>query len=217
MAVDPMFQSTMYAWQFFIGGWLESLMVFALLARAWRRFLRADGIITDTHFHDIGKLCFAFTAFWGYLTFGQLLVIWYGNIAEETHFFRKALIAPWTPLTVSVVILAFVMPFFGLLGRFPKVFTPIMAVFAVSSMLGMWLHRYLEIYPAVYAPPQSALPFGVWEIAIFLGYLGTWGFCYLSFMDAFPRMRVLLMTSPHRDEVQVPVNPETMEPLPAHE
>jgi len=31
------------------------------------------------------------------------------------------------------------------------------------------------------------------------------------------RMRVTLMTSPHRDEVQVPVNPETMEPLPAHE
>jgi len=25
------------------------------------------------------------------------------------------------------------------------------------------------------------------------------------------------MTSPYRDEVQVPVNPRTMEPLPAHE
>jgi hypothetical protein len=30
-------------------------------------------------------------------------------------------------------------------------------------------------------------------------------------------MRVTLITSPHRDEVQIPVNPETMEPLPAHE
>ena len=29
--------------------------------------------------------------------------------------------------------------------------------------------------------------------------------------------RAVLMTSPYRDEVQVPVNPETMEPLPAHE
>jgi len=27
----------------------------------------------------------------------------------------------------------------------------------------------------------------------------------------------VLMTSPYRDEVQIPVNPETMEPLPAHE
>jgi hypothetical protein len=30
-------------------------------------------------------------------------------------------------------------------------------------------------------------------------------------------MRVLLMTSPYRDEVQVPVNADTMEPIPAHE
>ena len=38
--------------------------------------------------HDLGKLCFAFTAFWGYLTFGQYLVIWYGNMGEETHWPR---------------------------------------------------------------------------------------------------------------------------------
>jgi hypothetical protein len=30
-------------------------------------------------------------------------------------------------------------------------------------------------------------------------------------------MRVTLISSPYRDEVQVPVNPDTMEPLPAHE
>ena len=216
MAVDPSFQSTMYGWQFFIGGWLESLMVFALLARAWRTFMRADEIITDVHFHDIGKLCFAFTAFWGYLTFGQLLVIWYGNVAEETHFFRKALVAPWTTLTVLVVLLTFVLPFFGLLGKYPKVKTPWMAFFAMCSLVGLWLHRYLEIYPADQQGVTS-LPLGIWEIGIFLGYLGIWGFCYLSFMDAFPRMRVFLMTSPYRDEVQVPVDPRTMEPLPAHE
>jgi hypothetical protein len=35
-------------------------------------------------------------------------------------------------------------------------------------------------------------------------------------MDAFPRMRVCDDVA-HRDEVQVPVNPDTMEPLPAHE
>jgi hypothetical protein len=217
MSVDSQFQSTMYAWQFFIGGWLEAIMAFSLLVRLWRRFLRADEVITETHFHDIGKLGFAFTAFWGYLTFGQLLVIWYGNVAEETHFFRKALIPPWTPVTVAVVLLTFVFPFFGLLGRRPKVRTGWMTLFAVSSLVGLWLHRYLEIYPAIYRQTVTTLPIGVWEIAIFLGYLGIWGYCYLSFMDAFPRMRVLLMTSPYRDEVQVPVDPRTMEPLPAHE
>ena len=61
------------------------------------------------------------------------------------------------------------------------------------------------------------IPLGIWELGVTLGLLGIWGFCYLSFMDAFPRIRVLLMTSPYREEVQVPVDPRTMEPLPAHE
>ncbi|MEY2733981.1 MAG: hypothetical protein RL340_1040, partial [Gemmatimonadota bacterium] len=40
---------------------------------------------------------------------------------------------------------------------------------------------------------------------------------YFQFMDAFPKARVFLMTSKYRDEVQVPCDPVTMEPLPAHE
>lgn len=217
MSIDPHFQSTMYGWQFFMGGWLCNIMLLSLLVRAWRNQMGAHSVITDSHFHDIGKLAFGFTAFWGYLTFSQLLVIWYGNFAEETHFFRARLIDPWTPLTVAVPILTFVLPFFGLLGRFPKLFTPTMAIFATTSMLGIWLHRYLEIYPIVYAGNATTLPLGLWEVGIFLGFLGTWGYCYLSFMDAFPRMRVFLMTSRYRDEVQVPCDPKTMEPLPAHE
>jgi hypothetical protein len=217
MSVDPHFQSTMYGWQFFMGGWLCNLMVFALLARLWRNQMGAQQVITESHFHDIGKMCFGFTAFWGYLTFSQLLVIWYGNMAEETHFFRLRLLEPWTPITVAVPILTFLLPFFGLLGKFPKIFTPTMTFFATTSLLGIWLHRYLEIYPVIYQQTVTSVPIGLWEIGIFLGFLGTWGFCYLSFMDAFPRMRVFLMTSKYRDEVQVPCDPKTMEPLPAHE
>jgi hypothetical protein len=217
MSIDPHFQSTMYGWQFFMGGWLAALMLFALLVRLWRRFLGAEHVITESHFHDIGKACFGFTAFWGYLTFSQLLVIWYGNMAEETHFFRQRLIEPWTPLTVAVVILTFVLPFFGLLGRFPKIFTPTMTFFAISSITGIWLHRYLEIYPIIYQQTVTAVPIGLWEIGIFLGFLGLFVFCHLAFMNGFPRMRVFMLTSPYRDEVQIPVDPKTMEPLPAHE
>ena len=217
MLIDPHFQSTMYGWQFFMGGWICCIMLLSILLRLWRNQMGAHHVITDSHFHDVGKLAFAFTAFWGYLTFAQLLVIWYGNMAEETHFFRARLIEPWTPLTLAVVFLTFVLPFVGLLGKFPKVFTPTMMVFATTSLLGMWIHRYLEIYPVLYHESATTVPIGLWEIGIFLGYLGIWGFTYLSFMDAFPRMRVFLMTSPYRDEVQVPCDPKTMEPLPAHE
>jgi hypothetical protein len=216
MGMSLHFQSTLYGWWFFMGAWLTGLTVLTLLTLAWRRFLNAEAMITDIHFHDLGKLCFAFTAFWGYLTFGQYLVIWYGNMPEETHWAHLRLIAPWAVPTVIAVLAVFFAPFFGLLSKAAKLFKPTLVLFTLISVIGMWLVRYLEVYPSLYGE-GAGLPLGVWEIGVTLGYVGLWGACYLAFMNAFPRARVTLMTSPYRDEVQVPVDPETMEPLPAHE
>jgi hypothetical protein len=216
MSLDPHFQSTMYGWWFFMGAWVAALASWTLIVMAWRRFLGRYDLIQDKHFHDLGKLCFAFTAFWGYLTFGQYLVIWYGNMGEETHWMRLRLIDGWRVPTLIGVTLMFVLPFFGLLSRAAKVYLPTMIFFAASTVLGLWIHRYIEVYPSIYGVLHD-IPMGIWELGVAAGLLGIWGFCYLAFMNAFPRMRVLLMTSPYRDEVQIPVDPRTMEPLPAHE
>ncbi|MFL5529787.1 MAG: hypothetical protein ACJ791_10505 [Gemmatimonadaceae bacterium] len=216
MSIDPHFQSTMYGWWFFMGGWVAALASWTIIVMAWRRYLGRYDLIQDKHFHDLGKLCFAFTAFWGYLTFGQYLVIWYGNMGEETHWARLRLIDGWRVPTLITVTLMFVLPFFGLLSRAAKVYLPTMILFAMATVVGLWMHRYLEVYPSIYGAIAN-IPLGIWELGIAAGMLGIWGFCYLAFMDAFPRIRVLLMTSPFRDEVQVPVDPRTMEPLPAHE
>jgi hypothetical protein len=216
MTLDMHFQSALYSWWFFMGGWLGAIMSWALLTMWWRRHLDAYDLVTEHHFHDLGKLCFAFTAFWGYLTFGQYLVIWYGNVGEETHWARLRLMAPWLKFTLPVVFLVFVLPFFGLLSRAAKVFLPTLAFFALCSLVGLWLLRYIEVYPSLHHASPHA-PFGVYEIGVSLGYLGLWGLCYAAFMDAFPRMRVTLLTSPYRDQVQVPYDPETMETMPAHE
>jgi hypothetical protein len=216
MSLDPHFQSTMYGWWFFMGAWVTALASWTLIVMSWRRYLARYDLIQDKHFHDLGKLCFAFTAFWGYLTFAQYLVIWYGNLSEETHWMRLRLIEGWRVPTLITVALMFVLPFFGLLSRAAKVFLPTLVLFVSCTIVGLWMHRYLEVYPSIYGVVTD-IPLGVWELGVAVGLLGTWGFCYLSFMDAFPRVRVLLLTSPYRDEVQVPVDPRTMEPLPAHE
>src|SRR4029079_2234814 len=133
----PYFQSTIYGWWFFIGGWVAALASWTIIVMAWRRYLERYDLIQDKHFHDIGKLCFAFTAFWGYITFAQYLVIWYGNMGEETHFFRLRLMDPWKPTTLATAWLAFGAPFFGLLSVKAKKVTPVMVIFALCSMLGI--------------------------------------------------------------------------------
>jgi hypothetical protein len=216
MGLSLHFQSALYGWWFFMGGWLNALGTLALLTMVWRNHWGATDLIRENHFHDLGKLVFAFTAFWGYLTFGQYLVIWYGNLGEETHFMRLRLITPWKNFTVAAVVLVFAFPFFGLMGRAAKVFRPTLAFFVLASLGGMLLIRHIEVYPSLYGEVEKA-PFGAWELGVLALYLGTWGWVYAKFMDAFPRIRATLLTSPHRDEVQIPVDPETMEPLPAHE
>jgi hypothetical protein len=216
MGLSLHFQSTLYGWWFFMGGWLCSLTTFTLVVHAWRSHLGAENIIRENVFHDLGKLCFAFTAFWGYLTFDQYLVIWYGNMGEETHWMTLRLTAPWMHMTVTAVAMVFFFPFFGLLSRAAKVFKPTLVLFTVCSLVGMYLVRFLEVYPSRYGVhPRN--PFGLLEIVVAIAFAGTWASCYIAFMNAFPRMRVTWMTSPYRDEVQIPVNPDTMEPLPAHE
>jgi len=188
----------------------------AILTRWWRNQLAIPHLVTDVDLHDIGKLAFALTAFWGYLTFGQYLVVWYGNMGEETHFMRLRFIGAWLPVSLIMLFLVFVIPFLGLMGKAAKIYNPVMLVISAGSLLGVWLLRYLEVYPSLYGV-TTALPFGLWEIAIGLGMLGLWGTCYFAFMNAFPRLRVFMLTSPYRDEVQVPVDARTMEPLTAHE
>ena len=216
MSLSLHFQSTMYGWQFFMGGWVVMLMTWNLLTRWWDSTQRLGHLVGESQYHDLGKLCFAFSAFWGYLTFSQYIIIWYGNLPEETHYFRLRLMQPWIGITTAVFVMMFIVPFFGIMGKRPKLWAPWMIFVALSSTLGLWLHRYAEAYPSIYGEIAS-LPFGLWEIGLGLGCLGLWGLCYLAFMDAFPRLRVTLMSSPYRDEVQVPVDPKTMEPLPAHE
>jgi len=216
MSLTLHWQQTMYAWIVLMAGWLGMIMSASLLCLWWRKRMQVEDLVTVNHIWDMGKLAFAFTAFFGYLSFSQYLVIWYGNLPEETHFYNLRLSGSWKAVTQLIPILAFVLPFGGLISKAAKVYFPTFVLFASASLLGTWLHRYIEVYPSIYGVVDS-LPFGIWEVGVAVGMIGLWFTCYFAFMDAFPKMRVFMMTSPYRDEVQIPVDPRTMEPLPAHE
>jgi hypothetical protein len=216
MTLDMHFQGTLFGWWEFMTGWVSALMLWSLITVWARRNLHAESLIETRHFHDLGKLGFAFTVFWAYLTFAQYLIGWYGNMGVETHWPRLRFIPPWQPYTSVVVLLMFFVPFFGLLSRAAKEYLPTLVLFSACSVIGAWLQRFIEVYPSLYGLPAHA-PFGVPEIGVALLFLGVWAWAYFSFLDAFPKFRIVLATSPYRDEIQVPVDPRTMEPLPAHE
>jgi hypothetical protein len=70
-----------------------------------------QGYVTTEHQHDVVKFLKAFTVFWAYIAFSQFMLIWYANLPEETFWFEQRLIGGWTPFTIALPFIKFVIPF----------------------------------------------------------------------------------------------------------
>ena len=186
MSLAPHWLSNLLGGFYFMGAWLTGLTSLALLMLFWRRHYGLEDIITTSHLHDVGKLCFGFTIFWAYLFFSQFLVIWYGNLPEETSFLFLRMVRPeWRNASIAMLVLTFFLPFWGLIGVRPKKTPAILATFAIISLCGVWTDRYVLVVPSIVQQAPD-LPFGWQEIGITLGFLGLWGLSYTWFAERFP-------------------------------
>jgi hypothetical protein len=119
-SMDYRFFSTMWGVYYFAGAVFVSLAVVVILLTYIKRQGRLEGLVTEEHFHDLGKLMFAFTVFWAYIGFSQYFLIWYANIPEETSFILARQHAGWGAWTKLLMVGHFIAPFFILLWRFMR-------------------------------------------------------------------------------------------------
>ena len=170
MSLAHKWVSNLFGAFYFMGSFLAALMALAVLVVLLRRRMGLVQLISAKQLHDLGKLCFGFTVFWAYLMWAQFLVIWYGNLPEETYFIFYRLIGPWRPVGIAVFLLVFLIPFIGLLGVRPKRSPPTFLAFALVSLAGIWLERYLEIVPSINGGAGPAI--GIPEIGVTLFFGG---------------------------------------------
>ena len=149
MALQPHWFSNLLGGFFFMGSFLGAHMLLALMMIYGASHLGVTDLVSPKQRHDLGKLCFGFTVFWTYLMWAQFLVIWYGNLPEETGFVFARLWGHWLPVGKAVLIGMFIIPFFGLLGVAPKKVRATLGFFAVVSLTALWLERYLLVMPSV--------------------------------------------------------------------
>jgi hypothetical protein len=188
MSLAPHWISNLLGGFFFMGAWLSGLMSLALLMLFIRRHFGLEALITPKHLHDLGKLCFGFTVFWAYTFFSQFLVIWYGNMPEETSFVFLRMMAPeWRGISTAMLVMCFLLPFVGLISVPGKKTPGIFATFAIISLLGLWVDRYVLTVPSiVQETPGHSLPLGLPEVVVTAGFFGVWALSYLWFVARFP-------------------------------
>jgi hypothetical protein len=88
MSMDFHWFSTMFGVYFFAGCTLSMFAVLIMILSTLRSTGRLGKMFTEEHQHDLGKLLFAFTVFWAYVTFAQYFLIWYSNVPEESAFYN---------------------------------------------------------------------------------------------------------------------------------
>ncbi len=117
MSLEPHWFSTIYGVHFIIGQGLSTLCLAVIVCS---RLVRHDPFsrwIEKSHFHDLGNLMLAFVMLWAYISFSQFLIVWSGNLPEETPYYLTRTQNGWQVMALVLVVCHFAAPFFILLSR----------------------------------------------------------------------------------------------------
>ncbi|MCP3102966.1 hypothetical protein LZ198_29215 [Myxococcus sp. K15C18031901] len=149
MSLTPLWQSTIFGVYYFAGSFLAAFCILTLTtARARGKDLYGN-VVTTAHFHNLGKLMLAFTAFWAYIAFSQFLLVWIANIPEEAPWYGVRIFGAWKPVSLVLFFGHFVLPFFTLLSRNLKLQPAKLSVVAIYLLAIHAVDLYWLIWPAL--------------------------------------------------------------------
>jgi len=120
MSLDPSWYSTIYG-LIFVASWALSALAFTILIMNWLSAREPmNAVVQPRHSHDWGNLTLTLVMLWTYFAFSQYLLIWSGNLPEETTWYVARKQGGWGAIALAVVIFQFAFPFLMLLSRATK-------------------------------------------------------------------------------------------------
>jgi hypothetical protein len=180
MSMEADWYSTMFPVLICIGQILSALAAVILLLAWAARSSPLGPLASEENFHKLGNLLLAFTMMWAYLAFGQLLVIWSGNLPHEISWYLHRISGGWRWIAIFIALFEFFVPFFLLLMR-PvkkrrKVLAPVAACVLIAHIVVVWW----TIAPSVYT---KHFHLGWLAVAAFLGIGGIYSFAFLKNLE----------------------------------
>jgi hypothetical protein len=148
MSMAPKWYSTIYGVSFWGSACVGGFAALALMVLGIQRTGRLTHSINPEHYHDIGKWMFAFTFFWAYTAFSQFMLQWYGNLPEETVWYKYRLFGDWQWVSIAILVGFFAFPFVFLMSRWTKRIVPSLVFFAVWQLVFHWLDLYWNVMPS---------------------------------------------------------------------
>jgi hypothetical protein len=126
---------------------------------------------------------FAFVMLWGYVNFSQFLIIWSGNVSEETPWYLHRIGSGWQTLALAMVALHFFAPFFLLLVRKLKRNAQYLALIALLLLVTRYLDLYWLIAPAFH---RAGFEIGWLDVVTPVAIGGWWFAAFISSLKGRP-------------------------------
>jgi hypothetical protein len=183
MSLEPDWSSTIFGIVMIVGQALTT-MAFAVIVSTWLgQRAPFDRWMSTQHFHDLGKLLFAFVMLWAYVNYSQYLIIWSGNLPEETSFYRHRMSPGWRAVAIVLIVFHFALPFLVLLSRKVKKSPRLLASLALFLIALRWVDLAWIVAPS-YRPGVFALH---WlDLAVAVGLFAAWIALYVAQLKGRP-------------------------------
>jgi len=133
----------------FVAGWALSCYCFCVMVLAFLSDKAPmDTVVGKRHFHDLGKLMLALVMVWAYFNFSQFLIIWAGNLPEETGWWIVRMKGGWGWIGAALIFFHFAFPFLVLLQQDFKRHARRIATLALFILLMRLLDMFYLIGPS---------------------------------------------------------------------
>lgn len=194
MSMDPHWYSTLFGAYTFIKAIYAGFGAIIILASILHLNPNHSFNLSSSQLRDMSTLFFGFSIVWGDFFYSQFVVIWYGNIPEETaYIIERTMTAPWKWLAWTVFIACFIMPFIILLSRKIKESPWCMIVVSSFVLAGLWIEHFLLLGPSyldheTLAHNTGLFPIAIGELIISLGFLSLLVIAILFYLKQFPEL-----------------------------
>jgi len=172
---------------YFAGGLLGVIALLTVISLYLRRRNILKDVITVEHYHDLGKLMFAFTIFWTYIGFSQYFLIWYANLPEENFWYLNRWVGSWKVISMIILWGHFAFPFTYLLFRAAKRNFTSLAFIATWILFMHWIDMYWLVLPTLL---KSGAQISWMDISTTVGMGGMFFFFFWRWFSRVPLVPV---------------------------
>ncbi len=178
MSVEPHWFSSIFGAITLVGCAMSAFSI-SVISLIWCARTTPNPWMNEKNLHDLGKFLFMTIMLWGYMSLSQFLIIWSGNLPEETFWYYERSIGGWPVISTLLPLLQWAIPFCLLLSARAKKNSRFLVAVAFFLLFGRAFEQIWLIAPGL---RMGTFPIQWMDIAAPVALGGAWAALYFAFL-----------------------------------